>query len=122
MEEETAAVFADDSGLSETPKVPGCGIVSEDVTWEVLGTLTDGELIVMPGVTLTITQPVIIGGSVTIKGGGTIARGGSGAGFIMNGGGNLVLEDITLDGCSSEFPAAVTSMITAKGRDRKSVV
>ncbi len=117
LEEETAAVFADDSGLSETPKVPGCGIVSEDVTWEVLGTLTDGELIVMPGVTLTITQPVIIGGSVTIKGGGTIARGGSGAGFIMNGGGNLVLEDITLDGCSSEFPAAVTSMITAKGRN-----
>lgn len=115
LEEETEAVFADSAELSETPKEPGCGIVSEDVTWEIPGTLTDGELIVMPGVTLTITQPVVISGSVTIKGGGTIARGGTGAGFIMNGGGNLVLEDITLDGCSSLFPAATVSMLTAKG-------
>lgn len=116
LEEETEVLFMEER-LSDTPAKPGCGIISEDVTWATVGTLENGELVVMPGITLTITQPLVISGNVTIKGGGTIARGGSGAGFKMNGGGNLALEDITLDGCSSAFPEASVSMITANGRN-----
>ncbi len=113
LEEETEAVFADDPEIPSTPTRPECGVISEDMLWTIPGTLADGELVVMPGVTLTITQPLAISGNVTIKGGGTIARGDVGAGFTMGGGGNLVLEDITLDGCSSVFPQATVSMITA---------
>lgn len=116
LEEETETLFVEERA-SDTPTKPGCGTVSEDVTWTTVGALENGELVVMPGTTLTITQPLVISGNVTIKGGGTIARGGSGAGFKMNGGSNLVLEDITLDGCSSAFPQASVSMITANGRN-----
>ncbi len=111
---ETEALF----GEEELPAVltePGCGIISEDVTWTAAGILENGELVVMPGVTLTISENLTVRGNVVIKGGGTIARGGIRGGFTMGGGTNLTVGDVTLDGCSSLFPQATVSMITANG-------
>jgi len=81
---------------------PSCGVISEDTVWSERGSLTDGELIIDPGVTLTINEEVTIDGTVTIKGGGMIARGvglRDSKGYILvDTGSELILEDITLDG------------------------
>lgn len=84
-----------------SPSTPMCGTISEDTVWASSGTLTNGELIVEPGVTLTINGMINISGTVTIKGGGTICRGSSAAYFSMQDkNGNLTLSDITLEGNS----------------------
>ncbi len=84
--------------------VPSCGVISEDTVWSERGSLTDGELIIDPGVTLTINEEVTIDGTVTIKGGGMIARGvglRDSKGYILvSAGGELILENVTLDGQS----------------------
>ncbi len=92
----------------ETPTEPGCGRVSRDVTWETAGTLKDGELIVDPGVTLTIKGALTVQGNVTIKGGGRIVRDSGNAQFMIETAGNLTLEEITVDGASM---ASATSMV-----------
>ncbi len=113
-EEQTELLFADDGGedLPETPSQPGCGIILEDTVWEAAGELKDGELIVQPGVTLTINSTIAVSGTVTIKGGGVIARGNSAGGFRMSTGARLTLQDITLDGCSDTIPGFAVPMIS----------
>ncbi len=76
---------------------PSCGTISEDTTWE-SGTLTNGELIVEPGVTLTLNGILNISGSVTIRGGGTIVRGNSNVIINVYSGKTLIIQDITIDG------------------------
>lgn len=93
-------LLEDEPAEDETPTVPGCGRVSRDVTWESAGILQDGELIVDPGVTLTIKGALTIQGNVAIKGGGKIVRGSGNAMFTMASGGSLTLEDILIDGAS----------------------
>lgn len=83
-----------------SPSTPMCGTISEDTVWASSGTLTNGELIVEPGVTLTINDTIMIDGMVTIKGGGTILRGKSSACFSTNFGSDLTLQNITLEGDS----------------------
>ncbi|MCI9174578.1 MAG: hypothetical protein HFH49_06450 [Lachnospiraceae bacterium] len=82
----------------EAAAQPGCGVISKDTVWSQGGTLENGELVVNPGVTLTINSHLEIVGNVTIRGGGTIERGSSGARIIVSNHGNLVIKDITLDG------------------------
>lgn len=79
---------------------PGCGIISEDTVWPGNVTLADGELVVEPGVTLTIQGIVTVQGNVTIRGGGTIVRGSGDAYFKAWDGVHLTVADITLDGAS----------------------
>ncbi len=74
-----------------------CGVIDADTTWR-SGNLSGGTLTVLPGVTLTLTGRVVISEKVTINGGGTIARGTGGGNFLVNEGGELVLDDITIDG------------------------
>lgn len=83
-----------------SPSTPMCGTISEDTVWTGGGTLSNGELIVEPGVTLTINDTIMIDGMVTIKGGGTILRGKSSACFSTNFGSDLTLQNITLEGDS----------------------
>ena len=113
-EEQTELLFADDGGedLPETPPQPGCGIILEDTVWDTAGELKDGELIVQPGVTLTIKTNIKVSGTVTIKGGGLIARGSTSGGFRMNAEASLALQDITLDGCADTVPGVAVSMIS----------
>ena len=85
-------LLEDEPAEDETPTVPGCGRVSRDVTWESAGILQDGELIVDPGVTLTIKGALTIQGNVAIKGGGKIVRGSGNAMFTMASGGNLLIQ------------------------------
>ena len=107
-EEETLEVLAEEAPLAQ----PGCGVISQDTVWERNVLLADGELVVEPGVTLTIKGDLIIQGSVTIKGGGKIVRGVGNASFGMGNASNLTVKDITLDGADmvSDSP-----MITVSG-------
>lgn len=89
------AVLAEDE---ETPAAPSCGRITKDTVWEEKGVLNTGELIVDPGVTLTIKEEVSINGSVTVKGGGTIVRGSGNSVFSIISTSKLTLEDITLEG------------------------
>ncbi len=91
---------------------PGCGVISEDTVWNERGTLENGELVVNPGVTLTINNALTIKGNVTIRGGGTIVRGSSGARIIVDNQCDFVLKDITLDGKDISCPY---SMVHANG-------
>ena len=77
---------------------PMCGIIRNDTIWEA-GELSDGELIIEPGVTLTINGQVYIIGTVTIKGGGTIRRGNGNANIWTNG--DVTIGDITIDGAET---------------------
>ncbi len=79
---------------------PGCGTISEDTVWSGNVTLSNGELIVEPGVTLTIQGVVTIQGNVTIKGGGTIVRGSGNAYIKAWDGAHLTVGEITVDGAS----------------------
>lgn len=88
---------------------PGCGVISEDTVWNGSGILENGELVVNPGVTLTINSILTIKGNVTIRGGGTIVR-GSGNSVIDVPSGSLTLQNIILDG--KEIPSNY-SMIRA---------
>lgn len=92
--------FNELSEEDETPISPACGRVSRDVTWESGGTLSNGELIIDPDVTLTIKGALTIQGNVTIKGGGRIVRGSGSAAFTLGSSANLTLENITVDGNS----------------------
>lgn len=83
----------------ETPTSPACGTVSRDVTWE-SGELPDGELIILPGVTLTITGTLTIDGNVTISGGGKIARGNENAQLFVRTGKALTVQGVTIDGAN----------------------
>ncbi len=89
---------------------PGCGVISEDATWE-SGALANGELIVEPGVTLTLNGVLDISGSVTIRGGGTIERGRSGTKIAVKPGAHLTISGITMEGASISSPY---SMIEVK--------
>ncbi len=89
---------------------PGCGVISEDTTWE-SGALANGELIVEPGVTLTLNGVLDISGSVTIRGGGTIERGRSGTKIAVKPGAHLTISGITMEGASISSPY---SMIEVK--------
>ncbi len=90
---------------------PGCGVISEDATWEGDGTLENGELVVEPGVTLTLNGVLDISGSVTIRGGGTIERGRSGTKIAVKPGAHLTISGITMEGASISSPY---SMIEVK--------
>ena len=80
---------------------PVCGVISSDTTWEQEGTLSNGELIIEPGVTLTINDEVHFSGTVTIKGGGTILKGNKNGLFrSTNRLVNVTLSNITIDGAS----------------------
>lgn len=79
---------------------PGCGVISQDTVWPGNVTLADGELVVEPGVTLTIQGVITVQGNVTIRGGGKIVRGSAGAYFKAWNGVHLTVADITLDGAS----------------------
>lgn len=85
-----------------SPQEPGCGVISEDTIWQDPGQIQNGELIVMPGVTLTLCEPVEIIGNVTIKGGGTIIR--DGGALMLYNGVSLHLDNITLDGGTGASP------------------
>ena len=89
---------------------PGCGVISEDTTWE-SGALANGELIVEPGVTLTLNGILDISGSVTIWGGGTIERGRSSTKIAVKPGAHLTISGITMEGASISSPY---SMIEVK--------
>ncbi len=89
-------LYAEGQEEPEPPQEPGCGIISKDTVWQNPGQIQDGELIVMPGVTLTICGTVEIVGSVTIKGGGTISR--KSGELYLNNNASLALENIVLDG------------------------
>ncbi len=106
LEIEQSPVFAE-------PSMPGCGVISEDTTWKEGGVLENGELIVNPGVTLTIKGALTIQGSVTIKGGGTILRNGDSAGFYVGQDACLTMANITVDGNS--YPASCSMIQVAKG-------
>lgn len=109
---EIVAMVGDGVALfSDVMTVPGCGTISTDTVWTGIGTLSDGELIVEPGVTLTISNCIDIRGKVTIKGGGMIKRGSAAAYFRVNGGADLTLGEITLEG---NFIQSGQSMISAK--------
>ena len=86
--------------LAVERQLPGCGTISEDTVWSGNVTLADGELIVEPGVTLTIQGVVTVQGNVTIKGGGTIKRGSGNAYFSVYNGAHLTVGNVTLDGAS----------------------
>ncbi len=90
----------------------GCGVISEDTTWEGDGTLENGELVVEPGVTLTVKGALTVIGNVTIRGGGTIKRGHGNAKFRVNENSNLTIKDITMEGASLSSPF---SMIEVNG-------
>ncbi len=79
---------------------PQCGVISENTTWAGDGTLENGELVVEPGVTLTINGLLAIKGNVAIRGGGVIKRGSKNAGFQVNKGDHLTAENITMEGNS----------------------
>ncbi|NBH12913.1 hypothetical protein D3Z36_01605 [Lachnospiraceae bacterium] len=102
-------VLAEDS---EPPSTPSCGRITQDTVWKERGTLNTGELIVEPGVTLTIHNVLSINGTVTIKGGGTIVRGSKDACFVAEKESELILEDITLEGNS--IPADAMLLVGAK--------
>ena len=106
LEIEQSPVFAE-------PSMPGCSVISEDTTWKEGGVLENGELIVNPGVTLTIKGALTIQGSVTIKGGGTILRNGDSAGFYVGQDACLTMANITVDGNS--YPASCSMIQVAKG-------
>ena len=91
---------------------PGCGTISEDTVWSGNVTLSNGELIVEPGVTLTIQGVVTIQGNVTIKGGGTIKRGNGKAYFKAWDGVHLTVGNVTLDGAM--LPASYSMIETVK--------
>lgn len=78
---------------------PGVGTISTDTVWNG-GTLSNGELIVEPGVTLTINGGINVTGKVTIKGGGTIKRGNASAYLKVSSGAELTVGEITLEGSS----------------------
>lgn len=82
-----------------------CGTIGTDTTWDG-GTLTEGTLVIESGVTLRITDVIIIEGNITIEGGGKILREKSGAYFQVNPGSALTLSNITVDGdfLDSSFP------------------
>ena len=79
---EAIEVQAEEEGEASLA-VPGCGTISEDTVWTEDGTLKNGELIVEEGVTLTINGRLDVEGNVTVKGGGTIARGDGSAYFLV---------------------------------------
>lgn len=106
-QEETEALRAESPEM-RSPATPQCGIISENTTWGA-GTLENGELVVEPGVTLTINGLLTIKGNVTIRGGGIIERGNRSAGFQVNTGDCLTAENITMEGNSI---SANCSMIT----------
>ena len=98
--EETEELRAESPEM-RSPATPQCGIISEDTTWGA-GTLENGELVVEPGVTLTINGLLTIKGNVTIRGGGIIKRGNGDARFRVDDGDYLTAENITIEGNSIE--------------------
>ena len=93
---------------------PACGTISTDTVWEGTGTLSDGELIVEPGVTLTINDRIDIMGKVTIKGGGTIERGKGAAYFRIKPGSDVTVGEITVEGNSIQSNDAMIFSDDAK--------
>ncbi len=109
---ETEELVAEQNQVFAVPSVPGCGVISQDTVWTGDGILENGELIVNPGVTLTINGALTIQGNVKIQGGGTIVRGSGSARFVVNRGNDLTISGVTLEGAalSSKY-----SMIEAVG-------
>jgi len=85
--------------------------ISSDEIWETQTLQGGTTYIINPGVTVTVSGSLIVGGDVTIKGGGRLERSSSYKGiesgsdentlFYVNGG-TLTLEDITIDGNNVE--------------------
>ena len=73
-------------------------IISSDEEWD-SRTLEAGIYTINPGVTVTITGRLRVNSDVTIRGGGKIVRGYSDAYFSVSGG-NLILQNIEIDGAS----------------------
>ncbi len=73
-------------------------IISSDEEWDAR-TLEAGIYTINPGVTVTITGRLRVNSDVTIRGGGKIVRGYSDAYFSVSGG-NLILQNIEIDGAS----------------------
>lgn len=93
---------------------PGCGVISEDTVWNGSGTLENGELVVNPGVTLTINGALNIIGNVTIQGGGTIVRGKSNVQIEANVGVHLTMRNITVDGMSLPSPNSMIKAVSSE--------
>lgn len=98
----------------EVVGTPGFGTISVDTVWKSAGKLKNGEIIVEPGVTLTINNCISIMGKVTIKGGGTIKRGSAGAYFYIIPGADLTVGEITLDGNSILADDPLLAVYSAK--------
>ena len=75
-------------------------VVSADTTWNENKTLSDEELVINEGVTLTINNVLTISGNVTIRGGGTIVRGSSDACIRVGRKSSLTILNIIVDGKS----------------------
>ena len=113
--EDSGVELEEDTELPGQLAEPGCGIITEDTVWGESWSedlqLCDGELVVMPGVTLTICDMIEVRGRVTVKGGGTIARGQTRGHFSCEDGAELTFEDITLDGRSYPSNVCMVSLI-----------
>ncbi len=84
----------------ETAAQPGCGVISKDTVWSQGGTLENGELVVNPGITLTVNGTLTIRGNVTIRGGGTIVRGNENTKIVVNNDNCLTIQSISMEGNS----------------------
>ncbi len=87
--------------------------ISDGETWDNPVTLSNEELVINEGVTLTINNKVTIDGTVIIQGGGTIARGDADAWIEITEAGSLVLQGIVVDG--REHISFHYSMLTVSG-------
>lgn len=88
-------------------------VIGEDgETWSGPVTLSNVELVINEGVTLTIEDTVTINRTVTIRGGGNIARGSENAGILVNKSASLTIQRITVDG---KEHTAYSSMIQVNG-------
>ena len=75
-------------------------VISADTTWDEEKTLSSGELVINEGVVLTINDWVDIRGNVTIRGGGTIAKGSANARINVGTDSSLTVLGVTMDGKS----------------------
>ncbi len=89
-------------------------VISVDTVWDTSKTLFGGELVIEEGATLTLNDRLTIRGIVTIRGGGTIARGKSGAGIVVEENGFLTVQDMIVDG--KNLVASVPILDINKGK------
>ena len=84
-------------------------VIDKDTSWGGK-TLTNQNLVVEEGATLTLSDSLIIDGKVTIRGKGTIARGNSYVKIAVYRTGSLTMQEITVDGRGLEASQAMISV------------